>query len=190
MGPLLFVLGSLAGGIALGLTLGVLTLLFHSAFLFTIVGFCLAAIFLVDRFDIVHIRPLSSGWQVPRTWMRRLGMPFFSTVFGVFLGFGVITITTSWGLYILIAWAAAQPTIGSVVTVFGVFGLARALPLLIIATGYYSRHLRTGSRINIVQYFDGFQLSRSKQIFNHIETAAVAFAAGTYVHVLLATFTL
>lgn len=188
LGPLLFLGGSMVGGLILGLLVGLASRPVRSPATLSVIGLGIAAVYAADRLSLINLRPPSTHWQVPRHWTR-FGRLTYSGLFGLALGFGLVTIITSWSLYALIFWASAQPTLVSIVAIFAVFGLIRGLPLLIIATGYHLWHFRTRSKVGTIEYFHGFPLLRARQMFGHLEGAAVAFAAGASAKVVLSTFT-
>lgn len=83
---------------------------------------------------LLPVRFPQSKWQVPREWLR-FGWVAFTALFGFMLGTGVMTAIASPGFYVLLAWGLAVSHWDSLWPVFMSFGVARALPLLIVALG-------------------------------------------------------
>jgi hypothetical protein len=128
-GPGLFALGSLAGGAILGLIAACVGAIFEGV---TVLVSVIALLYVLHRFGVQRLRPPSSGWQVPREW-RLAGRRRYSFAFGLFLGGGVATIVSSWGIYLVFVGAAAQLSVLHSIAVGAVFGAARCLPLLLFA---------------------------------------------------------
>ncbi len=72
-----------------------------------------------------------SRWTIPRGWSR-YGHGVYSGLFGAILGTGFLTAPSSIGLYTLLGYGMASPRLQTTWTVFLVFGLVRALPLLLL----------------------------------------------------------
>jgi hypothetical protein len=81
---------------------------------------------------LLPLRLPSSPWRVPRSW-GVLGHVAYSAVFGAALGTGLATALPSAGLFAMIGWSLTTPGWAMVWPVFLAFGLARALPTLLIA---------------------------------------------------------
>lgn len=81
---------------------------------------------------ILPVRLPSSRWLVPDSWAR-FGQTAFSGLFGAALGLHVLTSISSNGSYFLLAWATTAAPWSSVWPVFFTFGVARSLPLVLIA---------------------------------------------------------
>src|SRR5438067_12023313 len=54
----------------------------------------------------LRIPKLESRWRVPRSWAR-FGHVWYATLFGLILGFGLVTAIPSAGLYAVVTWALA-----------------------------------------------------------------------------------
>ena len=130
-----YLIGSLIGGIALGLLAGTLGLAipdrWHAAAL--VVGGVALLVGLV--LDVrLGARGSVPSWQrqVDEAWIGRYRGWVYGGGFGVQLGFGHVTIVTSTTTYavVLLAALTGSPGLGAVVG--GVFGLTRALPSLLL----------------------------------------------------------
>ena len=77
------------------------------------------------------LRPPSGRWMVPRGWSR-FGRPGHSLLFGAALGTGFATPVATGTVYLVALLAAAAETSLPAADIFGVFGLARAVPLIVV----------------------------------------------------------
>lgn len=83
---------------------------------------------------VIPIRLPESGWRIPRSWAR-FGHTTYAALFGGVLGLGVLTAIPSIGFYTLLVWGLSRADWQTVLLIFGVFGVARALPLVFSAIG-------------------------------------------------------
>jgi hypothetical protein len=126
-----YVVGSLVGGVALGL-LGAAV----GVALRAVVGPTAAAVVLgvvclaAAAGDLAGIRPPSWHRQVDEQWLQAFRGWVYGAGFGVQLGFGLVTIVTSWSTYAVVAAVVLAPSAGWSVLVGATFGLARGLVLL------------------------------------------------------------
>lgn len=123
----LLITGSVVGGLTTGLVLGALGSLLSPP-LWVGAAACLVALLL----DLVGRVPTGRR-QVDEDWLTRYRMWVYSSGFGWQLGTGVVTIVTSAATY---AWLALLVVAGLPWAVVGgaVFGLVRALPMLLVRT--------------------------------------------------------
>ena len=77
------------------------------------------------------LRPHSGRWMVPRGWSR-FGRSGHSLLFGAVLGTGFATLVTTGTVYLVALLVATAETPFRAAGIFGVFGLARAVPLIVV----------------------------------------------------------
>jgi hypothetical protein len=132
-----YLLGSLAGGLALGGLAGALGSLVPDGWRGSPWGFGLLAALLavglvLDLRSGGHALP---SWrrQVDEQWLTRYRGWVYGVGFGAQLGFGVVTIVTSSTTYaaLLLAVLGGSPAAGLLIG--GVFGVVRAAPSLLLA---------------------------------------------------------
>jgi hypothetical protein len=82
----------------------------------------------------------SSAWRVPRTWGWRFGSRGYVMLFGGILGLGFVTAVPSISFYTLVAWGLTADAPAAVWLLFAVFGVARAIPSLVVVTLANTRH--------------------------------------------------
>ena len=131
-----YLLGSLAGGLALGglaATLGGLVPLAVRGSRWTLVA--VAALLVVGL--VVDLRNQRSvpSWrrQVDEQWLTRYRGWVYGVGFGAQLGFGLVTIVTSTTTYAAVLLAALTGDLGAGLAIGATFGLVRALPSLLMA---------------------------------------------------------
>lgn len=141
-GPATFVLGAVVAGLFFGGSLGAVGKLPGVA----IVG-ALSVVVVIVLVLLEHtrfaIRAPNTRWQVPRHWVGA-GRFRFSLVFGMLLGLGVATIVKSWTIYVLLLGAVAQGGILAGASIVGAFGLARAMPMMLVAADSTAHILPSG----------------------------------------------
>jgi MFS family permease len=132
-----YLLGSLAGGLALGLLAGSLGSLLPAAWRGSAPALGLAAALLLLGLWL-DLRSGGHGvpsWrrQVDEQWLGRYRGWVYGVGFGAQLGFGLVTIITSSTTYavVVLALLSGSPTAGLLIG--GVFGLVRALPSVTMA---------------------------------------------------------
>jgi hypothetical protein len=138
-----YLLGSTAGGAALGILAGALAvaagqLSSGSRALLIVAALACAAAALSDARGI---RPPSWRRQVDETWLRRYRGWVVGGGFGIQLGFGVVTIVSSASVYAALALAVLSGSFWGAIAVGTTFGLVRALPLLSV------RRVRSGEAL-------------------------------------------
>jgi hypothetical protein len=115
-----YVAGSLAGGVVMGLTFGLLVL-----------GFGLVGL----AFDLRLF-----GWRLPtvirqvdENWIPRYRAWVCAGGFGFQLGLGVVTIVTTSAVYLTWILAGLAGSVWGAIAIGATFGAVRALPMLLIA---------------------------------------------------------
>jgi hypothetical protein len=132
-----YVVASTLGGLALGLLGASLGALVPDRWRWSPVGFLLAAVLLAVGLVLdLRLGGLSlPSWrrQVDEAWIGRYRGWVVGVGFGAQLGFGVVTIVTSSTTYavVVLAFLSGTPWAGALLG--GLFGLARALPLVLMA---------------------------------------------------------
>ncbi|MYC87714.1 MAG: hypothetical protein F4X22_05680 [Gemmatimonadales bacterium] len=129
-----------------------------------------AAVLLLVRpvlFPLYHVP--SSRWMVPRGW-QRLGWPWYSLLFGMCLGVGVVTRVTTGTTYFVALLVTATGNPLQAGALFGIFGLARAAPLLVVSR---SISRRPGHSLQEMEW-----LAWSRPIPELIGRVVAAFLAG------------
>ena len=132
-----YVVSSTLGGLALGFVAASLGGLVPDGLRWSPAGFVVAALLLVVGLVLdLRLGGLSlPSWrrQVDEAWIGRYRGWVVGVGFGAQLGFGVVTIVTSSTTYavVVLAFLSGTPWAGALLG--GVFGLVRALPLLLMA---------------------------------------------------------
>lgn len=140
-GPGTFTLGAVTTGALVGVTLQSLGGLPPVSVLRGAALLAAAALLLRPvLFD--SLRPPSGRWLVPRGWSR-FGRPGYSFLFGAALGTGFATPVTTGTVYLVALLVATAETPVPAAGIFGVFGLARAVPLMVVGRCMSRRALRT-----------------------------------------------
>jgi hypothetical protein len=130
-----YLLGSLAGGLALGGLAGLVGQVVPTAARTS--PWSLAALALVCFAGLVlDLRgaPSVPSWrrQVDERWLTAYRGWVYGLGFGVQLGFGLVTIITSTSTYAVVLLAALSGHAGAGLALGGTFGLVRALPSLLM----------------------------------------------------------
>ena len=94
--------------------------------------------------DLIGARAPTNHWQVPRRWAR-WPWPSFHVAFGFILGMGWLTVVPFASYYLLVAVLVALASTTTSVLIMTLFGLARAVPLLLIVAGTFRDACPTGS---------------------------------------------
>lgn len=131
-----YLVGSLAGGLALGGLAGLVGQVVPTAArtshwsLGVLALLCFAGL-------VVDLRGAQSvpSWrrQVDERWLTAYRGWVYGLGFGVQLGFGLVTIITSTSTYAAVLLAALSGQVGAGVAIGGTFGLVRAVPALLMA---------------------------------------------------------
>lgn len=132
-----YVVGSTVGGILLGIVLSPLTHLAADLSTSTSLVVLGVALLASAALDAAGVRPPTLRRQVDENWLTAYRGWVYGAGFGVQLGFGLVTIITSWSMWATVAAAVlmggsgttpllAAPAVG------GVFGLTRGLVLLTV----------------------------------------------------------
>src|SRR5689334_6084799 len=131
-----YVLGSLAGGLAVGGLAGALGSALPDALRTSRWTLVVVALLLVVglAFDLRGARSVPS-WrrQVDEQWLTRYRGWVYGLGFGAQLGFGLVTIITSSTTYAAVLLAALTGHVGAGLAVGATFGVVRALPSLLMA---------------------------------------------------------
>jgi sulfite exporter TauE/SafE len=139
-----YLLGSLLGGVALGSVSGLIGSVLPSGNwrAIAVIVVCLVGAGL----DIVSRQPPSIHRQVDENWLAKYRGWVYGLGFGFQLGLGVVTIVTTASVYTTIALAtlSGSPVFGAVVG--GVFGLARATAIFLVARAHDPSTLRRALR--------------------------------------------
>ena len=131
-----YLLGSLAGGLAVGglaATLGGLVPDSVRASRWTLV--LVAALLLVGLAIDLRNRQSVPSWrrQVDEQWLTRYRGWVYGVGFGAQLGFGLVTIITSTTTYAAVLLAGLTGHLGAGLAIGATFGVIRALPSLLMA---------------------------------------------------------
>ena len=139
-----YVLGSLAGGLALGAVAGLLGSLVPTAVRESRASLVVAALlcFVGLALDLRGTQSVPS-WhrQVDERWLTAYRGWVYGLGFGVQLGFGLVTIVTSTTTYAVVLLAALSGQLGAGMVVGATFGLVRALPSLLMVAVRDRNHL-------------------------------------------------
>lgn len=161
--------GCLLGGSVTGLVLGAVGAVLPSLPVLVLAG---AACLLAAAADLAathgRVRLPGGHRQVDRAWLDRYRGWVYGAGFGVQLGLGVVTVVTSAATYaVLVLAVLTQSALGGLL-VGGVFGLARAVPAVLLG--------RSQAHADILSTAAG--LERQAAAAARATTAAL-FAAGT-----------
>lgn len=142
-----YIAASAAGGVALGALSALVGLLGRRVLgavdlspAVTLVGVAVAlgallALDILGRLP-TNARQVDEAWRTAyRDWVVGVG-------FGIQLGFGLVTIVTTATTYAVVLVCAASADLRVGMLLGGVFGVARALPSLVVARAREPRHLR------------------------------------------------
>jgi hypothetical protein len=131
-----YLLGSLAGGLAMGGLAGALGSALPDAVRTSGWTLVVVAVLLLAGlgFDLRGAQSLPS-WrrQVDVAWLTRYRGWVYGVGFGAQLGFGLVTIITSATTYAVVLLAALTGHLGAGLAVGATFGVVRALPSLLMA---------------------------------------------------------
>lgn len=145
----LYVVGVVAGSLGLGFAVSALGTLVGHLPLWILTGFSLTlAVGLVVN---PNWRPLSSRWMVPKQWAR-FGAYGYAVLFGVVLGFSLLTQLSSVGIYVLLAYGWSTREWMNVWPVFLAFGLAKTVPAW-LAAYFPERNLNVMAKVGIASNF-------------------------------------
>jgi len=133
-----FVAGSLVAGALLGALLGgvgaiVFVLLEPSTTAVAVAAVVLGAIALAFELHLGGVPLPTVRRQVDEDWIPRYRAWVYAGGFGFQLGLGVVTVVTTSTVYLTWAFAVLTGSIVGGLVVGVVFGLARALPVLLVA---------------------------------------------------------
>lgn len=136
---LLHLAGALLGGTALGILLGLLGALLPLSWLYwdrtyvvLMASGVLSCAFSMSEVGFFRIPYPNSKWQVPSSWRFRLPFRMTSFVYGLGLGFGVLTRSTvsTFCVTCLAIFLLGNHTFGGLCA--AIFGLGRTLPLFMM----------------------------------------------------------
>lgn len=141
-----YVLGSVVGGLAIGLLAALLgSLVPADARRSPWLLLPLAALLLVGLvLDLGEGGRTVPSWrrQVAESWLGRYRGWVIGVGFGTQLGFGLVTIITSNATYAVVLLAALSGQAGAGLAIGGVFGLVRALPAVLMRGVHTPEQLR------------------------------------------------
>jgi hypothetical protein len=132
-----YLLGSTAGGAALGGTAGLMGLLarraIHPSAMVALLAVAVAALgaLAIDARQTGRVPSIRR--QVNEDWLRQYRSWVYGLGFGLQLGVGVATVVTSASIYLVIVVALCAPNVGLAVAIGAAFGVVRALPVLLTA---------------------------------------------------------
>ena len=159
---LFYVLGSMLGGLLLGLVGGSLGMLLPSG------PWRVPAIALVAAAgalaDLVGLEPPSWRRQVDENWLSKYRGWVYGLGFGFQLGFGLVTIVTSASFYSLVAIAVLIGSFPTALSAGLLFGLARSVVILLGRDSLDPISLRAAMR----RLQDGLGLARAGVIASQV----------------------
>lgn len=129
-GPAIFTLGAAASGMLVGIAVAWFGGLMPARAV-RVAALTVAALLLLGPVVATSLRAPTGRWMVPRSWMR-FGRARHSLLFGVALGTGFATRVTTGTVYLLGLCVAAAGDLVHAAGMFGVFGLARGVPLILV----------------------------------------------------------
>ena len=161
--------GCLLGGSVTGLVLGAVGAVLPSLPVLVLAGAaCLLAAAADLAANLGRVRLPGGHRQVDRAWLDRYRGWVYGAGFGVQLGLGVVTVVTSAATYaVLVLAVLTQSALGGLL-VGGVFGLARAVPAVLLG--------RSQAHADILSAAAGLERQAAAAAR---ATAAALFAAGT-----------
>lgn len=142
-----YLAGSIAGGLTIGVIAGLLGAALHRAspsptmLGVLAVAACLAGLALDAGLGGLH-RPTVHR-QVNQDWLTRYRGWVYGSGFGFQLGLGVVTVVNTSTIYVAFALAVLAGSVGAGLLIGGVFGLVRALPILIVGRAQDPARMRT-----------------------------------------------
>jgi hypothetical protein len=139
-----YLLGSIAGGLTIGTTAGMLGSWLPSG-TWRVAGIVVLGL-LGAILDGIGRVPTALHRQVDQNWIERYRGWVYGLGFGFQLGMGVVTIVTTTSVYttIGVAFLLGSPMLGAIVGV--AFGLARATAIIIVAGASEPARLRAAIR--------------------------------------------
>ena len=180
-GPATFVLGAVVAGLFFGGSLGAVGKLPGVGIAGALSVVVAIALVLLERTRFAIGVP-STGWQVPRQWMHA-GRFRFSLLFGMLLGLGVATIVKSWTIYVLLLGAVAQGGVLGGASIVGAFGLARATPMMVVATDSTAHILPSGEDTRTMARLR--RIAGPAVLLRWMEVGVITFAGGSTLSGLL-----
>ena len=149
-----YLLGSVMGGVAIGSVSGLIgsTLPSGTWRAFAVIAVCVVGAGL----DVVGRQPPSIHRQVDENWLAKYRGWVYGWGFGFQLGLGVVTIVTTASVYTTIALAMLSGSVVFGAVIGGIFGLARAAAIFLVASAGDPSALRRALR----QLQDGLPAAR------------------------------
>lgn len=134
-----YIAGSALGGAVLGLVLSPLSILASSLEPSTVLGVLSLVLIGAAVLDATGIPRPSLPRQVDENWLVAYRGWVYGAGFGIQLGFGLVTIITSWSTWAVVAAVALAPAdlaspLAGAVAVGATFGVARGMVLLFART--------------------------------------------------------
>jgi hypothetical protein len=142
-----YLAGSTAGGLAIGAIAGLLGAALHAAspsptlLGVLAVGACLAGLAL--DVGVLGVRRPTVHRQVNQDWLDRYRPWLYGGGFGFQLGLGVVTVVNTSTIYVAFVLAVLAGSVGAGLLIGGVFGLVRALPILVVGRAHDPARMRT-----------------------------------------------
>jgi len=132
-----YVAGSVIGGAAIGVVAGLAGWGLRAVAgpgPFAVAAVVAAACAAGAATDLVLAGERLPGWhrQVNEDWLVRYRGWVYGVGFGVQLGFGVVTIVTTAAVYLMVLLACLAASVPAAIGIGTAFGLARALPVLLV----------------------------------------------------------
>ena len=130
------VVGSALGGALLGTgagAVGALAALGAAPATPVLLGLAAVGMLAASVGDLSPLRPPTLRRQVDEQWLGRYRGWVYGGGFGLQLGAGVLTVVTTWSVYLVAVLAALSGSVGAGAVLGAVFGTARALPVLAMA---------------------------------------------------------
>jgi hypothetical protein len=169
--------GSIAGGLVIGGLAGGLGTVIRvvASPTPTVVGALAVAACLVGLALDLHLGGLAIPTvhrQVDQNWLPRYRGWVYGGGFGFQLGLGVVTIVTTSTIYVALALAVLTGSWAAGLAIGAVFGLVRALPILLVARVRQPAHLR-----EIVGRVQGWSRAASQAVLVCLIVVATSSAA-------------
>jgi hypothetical protein len=132
-----YVTGSVAGGALLGAASGAVGAVMRatvspSSTVLAALVLAAAGVAAVMELGILGARVPSTRRQVDEDWLGRYRPWVYAGGFGVQLGLAVVTIVTTATVYLVIVLAVLSGSFAAALLIGATFGLARALPILVV----------------------------------------------------------
>jgi len=134
-----YVIGSLVGGAVLGIVVSLIGLMLRLPEIgggiaaIPLAALVFHAVLALREVGVVNVPLPQSRWQVKRAWARDLHPKGAAFLYGLILGFGVLTRIPTGLFYALLIWVASSGDVQFGALAFLLVGLGRALPVTMLA---------------------------------------------------------